>query len=93
MPQKRKIAFLFPGQGAQYPGMAKDFFDHYAIARQTFEEADDRLHRKLSAIIFDGRIKPLRNKKQPAGHLYCQRGDLARDTEAFPKSCIAHAQG
>lgn len=49
-----KIAFLFPGQGAQYPGMAKDFFHAYAIARQTFEEADDLLKRNLSSIILEG---------------------------------------
>lgn len=49
-----KIAFLFPGQGAQYPGMAKDFFQEFAIARQTFEEADDLLGRKLSTIILEG---------------------------------------
>lgn len=54
MTQTRKIAFLFPGQGAQYPGMAKDFFDSYPQARQAFEEADDVCSRKLSSIVFDG---------------------------------------
>ncbi|MGZ3633172.1 MAG: ACP S-malonyltransferase [Parachlamydiaceae bacterium] len=49
-----KIAFLFPGQGAQYPGMAKDFVENFAIARHTFEEADDLLGRKLSTIILEG---------------------------------------
>ncbi|MBA3237889.1 MAG: ACP S-malonyltransferase [Parachlamydiaceae bacterium] len=54
MTNSSKIAFLFPGQGAQYPGMAKDFFQAFAVARQTFEEADDLLGRKLSTIIFEG---------------------------------------
>lgn len=49
-----KKAFLFPGQGAQYPGMGKDFSDQFPIARQTFEEADDCLRRKLSTIIWTG---------------------------------------
>ncbi len=49
----RKIAFLFPGQGAQYVGMGKDFLS-YPIVRQTFEEADDFLRLPLSKIIFDG---------------------------------------
>ena len=48
------IAFLFPGQGAQYPGMGKDFFDAFPIARETFEEADDLLSFHLSQMIFDG---------------------------------------
>ncbi|MBA3816893.1 MAG: ACP S-malonyltransferase, partial [Parachlamydiaceae bacterium] len=51
---KKKIAFIFPGQGAQYPRMGKDFADTFAVAKQTFEEADDQLGRKLSSIIFNG---------------------------------------
>lgn len=54
MPKYQKIAFLFPGQGAQYPGMAKDFFENFSIARETFEEADELLGRKLSSIILNG---------------------------------------
>lgn len=50
----KKIAFIFPGQGAQYPGMGKDFFDAFPIARQTFEEADDLLSQGLSKTIFEG---------------------------------------
>jgi [acyl-carrier-protein] S-malonyltransferase len=50
----KRIAFLFPGQGAQYPGMAKDFVDQFAVARQTFEEADDILKRSLSHVVFEG---------------------------------------
>ena len=51
---KKKIAMLFPGQGAQYPGMGKDFAEHFAAARETFEEADDLLKEPLSQIIFEG---------------------------------------
>lgn len=54
MSQSKKIAFLFPGQGAQYPGMGRDFIEQYAIARHVFEEADDILERKLSKIILEG---------------------------------------
>lgn len=54
MTNKKNIAFLFPGQGAQYVGMGKDFFAAFAIARQTFEEAEDVLGMSLSKIIFDG---------------------------------------
>ncbi|MBF8262572.1 MAG: Malonyl CoA-acyl carrier protein transacylase [Parachlamydiales bacterium] len=50
----KNIAFLFPGQGAQYPGMGKDFFDAFEIARHTFEEADDLLSFHLSQVIFEG---------------------------------------
>lgn len=70
MSQKSKIAFIFPGQGVQYPGMAKDFFDHYAIARQTFEEADEHLHRKLSVIAFEGPDKILTETKNSQLAIY-----------------------
>ena len=36
-------AFVFPGQGAQYPGMGKDLYDASSIAKQRFEEANDVL--------------------------------------------------
>lgn len=49
-----KIALLFPGQGAQYPGMGRDFAESYAAARETFEEANDRLGLNLSHIVFEG---------------------------------------
>lgn len=49
-----KSAFLFPGQGAQYSGMGKDFYDAFPVARATFQEADDLLSENLSKIIFEG---------------------------------------
>lgn len=49
-----KIAMIFPGQGAQYVGMGKDFFESFAVARETFQEADDLLGETLSSIIFEG---------------------------------------
>ena len=53
-------AFIFPGQGSQYPGMGKDLADAFPVARQIFEEADDALGLKLSAICFSGSEDELR---------------------------------
>lgn len=50
----KRIAFLFPGQGAQYPGMVKDFANNFEIARRTLEECDDLLHYSLSDLILNG---------------------------------------
>ena len=47
-------AFLFPGQGAQSVGMGKAFADAYPAAKAVFEEVDDALGEKLSALIWDG---------------------------------------
>jgi [acyl-carrier-protein] S-malonyltransferase len=50
----KKVAFLFPGQGTQYPGMGKDFYAQFPLARHTFEEADHWLNRAFSKLIFEG---------------------------------------
>jgi len=54
------IAFLFPGQGSQAPGMGKELTERYPVARQTFDEADEALGYKLSQLCFDGPEEQLR---------------------------------
>ncbi len=49
-----KIAFIFPGQGAQYIGMGKDFYDAYPIVRETFEEASKILSFDFTRLILEG---------------------------------------
>jgi [acyl-carrier-protein] S-malonyltransferase len=49
-----KTAFIFPGQGSQYPGMGKELADNFQVARETFQEADDALGSSLSRLCFEG---------------------------------------
>lgn len=49
-----KIAFVFPGQGAQAVGMGKDFYDNFDVAKKLFEEADDALGYSIKKMCFEG---------------------------------------
>jgi [acyl-carrier-protein] S-malonyltransferase len=62
------IAFVFPGQGSQYPGMGKDLAENFAIARQVFEEAGDALGIDMASLCFNGPEEELRltTNTQPA---------------------------
>lgn len=48
------LAFIFPGQGSQSPGMGKSLFDAFGAAREVFQEVDDALGETLSRLIFEG---------------------------------------
>ncbi|MDA9652000.1 ACP S-malonyltransferase [Pelagibacteraceae bacterium] len=48
------IALLFPGQGSQFIGMGKDFYDQYESAKSVYNELDLALNRPLSDLIFNG---------------------------------------
>lgn len=49
-----KVAFIFPGQGAQYPSMGRDFYEKYPEAKAIFDRADEVLGRPFSKLIFEG---------------------------------------
>ncbi len=48
------IALIFPGQGSQQIGMAKDFYDNFALAREVMEEVEEALSQKLGKTMFEG---------------------------------------
>lgn len=83
--KSKKIAFLFPGQGAQYIGMGKDFVESFAAARLTFEEADEILKRKLSKIILEGPEATLTETRNSQTGIYVTSIALLRTLqELFP---------
>jgi [acyl-carrier-protein] S-malonyltransferase len=63
-----KLAFIFPGQASQYPGMGRDLYDNFPESRAVFEEADAALGLSISKICFEGSEDDLRltENTQPA---------------------------
>jgi [acyl-carrier-protein] S-malonyltransferase len=53
------LAFIFPGQGSQAPGMGRDLAEAFPIAREVFEEVDETLKQKLSKLMFEGPAEEL----------------------------------
>lgn len=68
MSSEGKVAHIFPGQGAQWVGMAKDLYSSSPKAKAIFEEADSVLHFPLSQLCFEGPEEVLRQtiNAQPA---------------------------
>ena len=48
------FSVVFPGQGSQKIGMAKEFFDKFELVKKLFKEADEILNLSISKIIFEG---------------------------------------
>lgn len=48
-----KIAFIFPGQGAQKAGMGKDFYDTFETSRKVFDQACEWLSMDMKALCFE----------------------------------------
>ena len=63
-----KMAYVFPGQGAQWVGMGHDLYENFSTARTVFEQADEALKFPISRLCFDGPEDELRQtiNAQPA---------------------------
>ena len=82
------IAYVFPGQGSQSPGMGKDLAEKFPAAKQVFEEADDALGFALSQLCFNGPAEDLQltENTQPAILTTSVAALRAIESEGFPKA-------
>lgn len=67
-----KHAYVFPGQGSQFPGMGKEHYDNSAFAKKLFEQANEVLGFRISEVMFNGTEEDLKqtNVTQPAVFLH-----------------------
>ncbi len=67
-----KTAYVFPGQGSQFPGMAKDLYENNPTAREMLEKANEILGFRITDIMFEGSADDLKQTKvtQPAIFLH-----------------------
>ncbi len=87
-------AYVFPGQGAQFPGMGKDLYDSNPKAKELFEKANEILGFRISDIMFEGTADQLKetNVTQPAVFLHSVISALVADDFA-PEMVAGHSLG
>ncbi len=81
-----KIAYVFPGQGSQFPGMGKSLAENFPAAREVFEEVDEALGFRISRLCFEGPAETLQltENTQPAILSVSLAALRAMESEGFP---------
>jgi [acyl-carrier-protein] S-malonyltransferase len=89
-----KIGLLFPGQGSQFVGMAKDFYENSTIAKEMFEEASDAIKEDFKTIMFEENEKLNQTEyTQPAILLYSAIAYKLFDREFEYVASLGHSLG
>ena len=88
-------AFVFPGQGAQFPGMGKDLYENNPLAKELFDKADEILGFKITDIMFNGTADELTQTKvtQPAVFLHSVISALCMGDAFEPAMVAGHSLG
>jgi len=81
------LAYIFPGQGSQNPGMGKDLFDNFPEAARLFEELNDALHFSVSQLCFEGSAEDLQLTENTQPAIFSVSAAALRTMEAagFPQ--------
>lgn len=87
-------AYIFPGQGAQFPGMGKDLYESNDRARELFEKANEILGFRITDIMFEGTAEDLKQTKVTQPAVFLHSVILAETIEDFkPDMTAGHSLG
>ncbi len=87
-------AIVFPGQGAQFPGMGRELYDTSDTARARFEQANDRLGFRLTDVLFSGSDEELKQTRVTQPAIFLHSVVLALEfTNFHPDMVAGHSLG
>ncbi|MBE6239325.1 MAG: ACP S-malonyltransferase [Bacteroidales bacterium] len=87
-------AYIFPGQGSQFPGMAKELYENDAQAREMFERANGILGFRITDIMFEGTADQLKQTKVTQPAIFLHSVILAKCSPNFcPDMVAGHSLG
>ena len=88
-----KHAYVFPGQGAQYPGMGKDLYENNNEAKALFEQANEILGFRITDIMFEGSADDLKQTRVTQPAVFLHSVILAKVLNIKPDAVAGHSLG
>ena len=86
-----KKAYVFPGQGSQFPGMAKDLYESNETAREMLEKANEILGFRITDIMFEGTADDLKQTKVTQPAIFLHSVIMARCLPDFKPESSLHS--
>jgi [acyl-carrier-protein] S-malonyltransferase len=86
-------AYIFPGQGSQFPGMGKDLFEQSEVAREMFRKANEVLGFDIADTMFNGSAEDLKQTKVTQPAIFIHSVILARLANIKPDMVAGHSLG
>ncbi|MGD9929284.1 MAG: ACP S-malonyltransferase [Mangrovibacterium sp.] len=87
-------AYVFPGQGAQFPGMGKDLYENSPLAKELFDKANEILGFNITNIMFEGSVDDLKQTKVTQPSIFLHSVILAKTLSNFqPEMVAGHSLG